>query len=143
MTEIKFYHNAPDRLRAACAVTGKAVAQGRRVLAYAPDEALARHYDHLLWVARPLSFIPHVGGGSSLANRTPVLITTTLAEPAIDDILLNLGPDNLDDIEGFKLLVEIVSQDPADRQAARLKWKFYKERGYPITAYDLARSSDS
>lgn len=142
MTEIKFYHNAPDRLRAACAITGKAVAQGLRVLAYAPDETLARRYDHLLWVARPLSFIPHVAASSPLAERTPVLITTSLAQPATNDVLLNLGPENLEDLSGFKLLVEIVSQDPADRQASRQKWKFYKERGYSITAYDLAKTTD-
>lgn len=143
MTEVKFYHNAPDRLRAACAITGKAVRQGRRIFVYAPDESIARRYDHLLWTAQPLSFIPHVSHTSPLAGRTPVVIAPRLDADGPDDMLLNLGATPPEGIEGFALVVEIVSQDPADRQTARQRWQFYKERGYPITAYDLAKPAES
>lgn len=143
MTEIKFYHNAPDRLRAACAITGKALRQGRRILVFAPDESIARRYDHLLWAAQPLSFIPHVAQGSPLAGRTPVVISHTLDAPGHNDVLLNLSNAEPSAIERFALVVEIVSQEASDRQTARQRWQFYKERGYPITAYDLAKPADS
>jgi len=143
VTEIKFYHNAPDRLRAACVITGKAVRQGRRVLVYAPDASLARQYDHMLWAAQPLSFVPHVSQRSPLAQRTPVVITESLDTPPHQDVLVNLSTEQLAGLDQFKLVVEIVSQAPSDRQTARQRWQFYKERGYPITAYDLAKPADS
>lgn len=143
MTEVKFYHNAPDRLRAACAITGKAVRQGRRIYVLAPDESLARRYDHMLWTAQALSFIPHVVQGSPLASRTPVVIGRDVAAAGHNDVLLNLSDSEPGGLEQFALVVEIVSQDPADRQTARQRWQFYKERGYPIAAYDLAKPADS
>lgn len=143
MTEVKFYHNAPDRLRAACAIAGKAVRQGRRIFVLAPDELLARRYDQMLWAIPALSFIPHVAQGSPLAPRTPIVIGRDLATAGHGDVLLNLSDAEPGGHESFALVVEIVSQDPADRQTARQRWQFYKERGYPIAAYDLAKPADS
>lgn len=139
MTEIKFYHNAPDRLRAACAITGKAVRQGRRIWVYAPDEAVARRYNHMLWSYQALAFVPHVMHQSPLAARTPVVIGPYLDNTPHHDVLLNLGSEDIADFEAFALLVEVVSQDPADRQIARQRWGRYKGRGYAIEAYDLAK----
>lgn len=139
MTEIKFYHNAPDRLRAACAITAKAVRQGRRIWVYAPEESIARRYNHMLWSYQPLSFVPHVMHASPLAARTPVVIASSLSGALHQDVVINLGADHLTDFEAFSLLVEIVSQEPSDRQVARQRWAHYKERGYSIEAYDLAK----
>lgn len=143
MTEIKFYHNAPDRLRAACAITGKALRQGRRILVYAPDASVAQRYDHLLWTAQPLSFIPHVGQNSPLASRTPVVITHSLDAASHHDVLINLSTQEVAEADNFALVVEIVAQETSDRQTARQRWQFYKKRGYPITAFDLAKPAHS
>ena len=47
MTDIRFYHNAPDRLRVACVLTAKASGGGRRVSIFAPDGNVARHFDQI------------------------------------------------------------------------------------------------
>lgn len=142
-TEVKFYHNAPDRLRAACAIAYKAIRQGRRVLVHAPDAALARRFDELLWAAQPLSFIPHVAAESPLAARTPIVIASRLDKPPHTDVLLNLAEsmDSLtpDSFTRFQMLIEIVSTEEGDRQQARRRWQTFKEHGLPITAYDLAK----
>jgi DNA polymerase-3 subunit chi len=149
VTEVKFYHNAPDRLVAACSIAAKAVRQGRRVVVHAPDAALAQRFDNMLWSAQPLSFVPHVTADSPLAARTPVVIATGLDnlpnDGTMSDVLVNLG-DGVNNrlpqgYTRFRMLVEIVSTQEADRQQARQRWQAFKELGLPITAYDLAKTA--
>jgi DNA polymerase III subunit chi len=138
--DIKFYHNAPDRLRAACVVTAKAVQQGLKVIVYAPDGGLARQYDSLLWRAQPQSFVPHVAASSPLAAQTPVVMVHELTNLPYDDMLLNLADDLPTGYDHFRLLVEIVGNDEAGRSAARSRWRFYKEHAHTVQAYDLAKA---
>ena len=70
MTEVCFYHNAPDRLRVACVLAGKAHGNGRRIVVFAPDGGMARQFDQMLWSFQPLAFVPHVAAGSPLAAET-------------------------------------------------------------------------
>lgn len=137
--DVKFYHNASDRLRAACAITAKAVAQGRKIIVYAPDQELAQQYDSLLWRVQPASFVPHVAASSPLAARTPVVMVQTLVDLPYDDVLINLADDLPAGYDRFKLLVEIVASDEAGRSAARSRWRFYKENGHTVQPYDLAK----
>ena len=149
VTEVKFYHNAPDRLAAACSIAAKAVRQGHRVIVHAPDAALAQRFDVMLWSAQPLSFVPHVAADSPLAARTPIIIAAGLDnlpdDETMNDVLMNLG-DGVNNAlpQGytrFRMLVEIVSTHEADRQQARQRWQAFKEQGLPITAYDLAKTA--
>jgi DNA polymerase-3 subunit chi len=39
--------------------------------------------------------------------------------------------------EKFTRLIEVVSQDEADRSLARQRWKQYTERGYALIKHDL------
>ncbi|MBS1208066.1 MAG: hypothetical protein H6R19_464 [Proteobacteria bacterium] len=137
--DVKFYYNAPDRLRAACAITAKAVAQGRKIVVFAPDHGAAQQYDMLLWAAQPLSFVPHVMATSPLVDRTPVVMAQALSNLPHDDVLINLADDLPTGYERFKLLVEIVSGDDTGRDAARQRWRFYKEHQHVVQAYDLAK----
>ncbi|MDQ8022927.1 MAG: DNA polymerase III subunit chi [Moraxellaceae bacterium] len=138
MTEVKFYHNAPDRLAAAAVILTKARRQGRKAVVFAPDEAEARRFDALLWTTPALSFLPHVGQHSKLASRTPIVFARQLADLPHEDLLLNLGGDLPGDFSRFAMLVEVVGRSDAERQPARRRWQFYKEQGYPVTAHDLS-----
>lgn len=136
MTTVRFYYNAPDRLRAAGVIAGKAVAQGHRVVVFAPDAAAARSFDLQLWEQH--AFLPHVSIQSPLAARTPIVITTRLADLPHDDLLLNLADDLPAGFDQFRNLVEIVAGDEAGRLAARSRWRFYKERSHTVQGFDLA-----
>jgi DNA polymerase-3 subunit chi len=147
VTEIKFYHNAPDRLMAACSIATKAVKQGRRVVVLAPDPAVAQRFDSMLWTVQPLSFVPHVAADSPLAARTPIVIASRLDNlPDIEtmrDVLLNLDNDSRppESFTRYNMLVEIVSTEETDRQQARQRWQSFKEQGLNVTAYDLAKTN--
>ncbi|CAN0142091.1 unnamed protein product [Phaeothamnion confervicola] len=138
MTTIDFYFNADDRFEVACRLAGKACAQKKKLLIYVPAAESARRIDNMLWTWQPLSFIPHCQAHDPLAASTPVLITTQASDPPECDVLLNLGDDYPPFFERYPRLLEIVGTGDEERSRGRGRYKFYKERGYPIGNHDLA-----
>lgn len=140
MTSIDFYFNAADRLQVACRLAGKAVSQSRQLLIFAPDAELAQRLDRLLWTTPATGFVPHCRADEPIAGQTPVLISESAVAPTGCDLLLNLAQDCPPHFERFARLLEIVPIDDAERLAGRARYRFYKERGYPISDHDLGRS---
>jgi DNA polymerase-3 subunit chi len=137
MTCIDFYFNAADKLQVACRLAGKAMAQGKRLLIYAPQADTAQRIDRMLWVWQATGFIPHCGAEDPLASETPVLIASAADTDAACEVLLNLAPDTPPAFERYGRLLELVAQDDEDRRAARERYRFYRERGYRIADHDL------
>lgn len=141
MTSVDFYFNAADRLQVACRLAGKALAQGKRLLIYAPQAETAQSIDRLLWTWPATGFVPHCRAGDALAAETPVLIADAAGTAARCDILLNLGRETPPAFERFERLLEVVARDDGDRQAARERYRFYRERGFRVANHDLAGAS--
>lgn len=137
MTSIDFYFNAGDRLQVACRLAGKALAQGKRTLIYAPDAETAQRVDRLLWTWPATGFVPHCALHDPLAAETPVLIGDAPAAGGCE-VLLNLGAATPPGFERFERLLEVVAQDDAGRRAARERYRYYRDRGYKIADHDLA-----
>jgi DNA polymerase III subunit chi len=53
------------------------------------------------------------------------------------EILVHLGEGEAPLFATFSRLIEVVSQDPNDRDLARARVKHYRERGYPINMHDM------
>ena len=144
MTEILFYHGAPDRLQAAAAWLLKAWEQRQPVLVYAPRASDAEQLDRLLWMQPATGFLPHCGADSPLAAETPVVIARSLdavAPLAQDQRLLNLADEVPPGFARFEKLIEIVSVEDSVRLPARDRFKFYRERGYDIQSKDLGKGN--
>ncbi|MBX3619187.1 MAG: DNA polymerase III subunit chi [Rhizobacter sp.] len=145
MTEVSFHFNVPDRMGYACRLLRKAVRQGARVAVSAPGEVLAR-FDKQLWTFEPLDFVPHVRlpPGQPPAARlrdTPVWLSEQVRELPHHEVLLNLGDELVDGFEAFERVIELVSRDEAERQAGRMRWKHYSDRGYTISRHDVAQEA--
>jgi DNA polymerase-3 subunit chi len=138
MTSIDFYFNAEDRLQVACRLAGKALAQGKRTLIYAPDAQTAQRIDRLLWTWPATGFVPHCAQHDPVAAQTPVLIGTEPAAAGGCDVLLNLAAATPPAFERFERLLEVVAREDGERQAARERYRFYRDRGYRIADHDLA-----
>lgn len=141
MTQIDFYTHVDNKLSVACRLTAKAYAQKLRVAVMCADAATAQNFDRMLWAAAPLGFVPHCAVTHELANRTPVVIDHTGAEPVHDEVLLNLCNEWPPVFSRFQRLIEIVSHDDDDRAAARARYKFYRDRGYEIRTHDLSQTA--
>jgi DNA polymerase III subunit chi len=145
VTSIDFYFNAEDRLQVACRLAGKALAQRKRMLVYAPDAELAGRIDRMLWTSPAIGFVPHCAAHDELAPDTPVLIGAEEAletPPAGCALILNLAAECPPHFERFDRLLEIVGLADEERDAGRSRYRFYQQRGYRITSHDLAKSAE-
>jgi DNA polymerase-3 subunit chi len=137
MTRIDFYLDADVRVQVACRVAAKALAQARKVVIYAPDGETARAVDRLLWTTPAIAFVPHVMADHKLAAETPVVIARDAETLTHDDVLVNLDRGEPAAFARFHRLVEIVGRDEDDKQAARSRYRFYRDRGYEIHTHKL------
>lgn len=140
MTSIDFYFNAEDRLQVACRLAAKALKQGSRMLIYAPDAGTAGRLDTLMWTWPATGFLPHCLAQAPLAAETPVLIASGEETPEGCELLLNLGAECPPHFERFARLLEVVSLNDEEKASGRSRYRFYKERGYPIASHDLAQA---
>ncbi|MBS7807632.1 DNA polymerase III subunit chi [Variovorax sp. PCZ-1] len=139
MTSVAFHFNAPGKLAYACRLLRKAAASGSTVAVLADDTLLAK-LDELLWSFSALDFVPH-GRVQHLAEptrqHTPIWLCDTAEQGQGRQVLVNLMHSVPAGFEGFGRVIEVVSQDEADKQSARLRWKHYSERGIQIVRHDL------
>jgi DNA polymerase III subunit chi len=139
--DLAFHFNVPNKLAYACKLLRKATAAGARVAVLTPPEMIAR-LDTELWAFSALDFVAHVRAPctSQVLQRTAVVICADLAELApghLMTVLVNLTQTVPAAFTDFQRVIEVVSQDASDRQAARQRWKHYTELGCEITRHDL------
>ena len=139
MTHIDFHVNAPVKLAYACRLARKGYGSGRHMVFYGADPVLAE-FDRLLWTFSALDFIPHCRARSALANVTPILLAGPADADACThhDLLVNLDKQQPDFFSRFERMIEVVEAETTDLEAGRVRWKFYKDRGYPLDRHDVA-----
>ena len=137
MTEITFYTHADDPLDVARRIAAKAYGQGKQVMIYAPDAAVADAIDRLLWTTPALGFVPHCRDSDALAGETPVLIGTHADALRSADVMINLHVEQPPAFARFERLVEIIGQDEAGLEPGRARYRFYQTRGYALKTHDL------
>ena len=137
VTDIHFYHDAEDRVAAACHFAAKAWRAGRKVVLSTSAGVEARRIDQWLWTFEPLAFVPHVAADSPLAAETPVLIGEPGAHWPHHDVLINLDPAIPPCFEDFQMVVEVVGRSEAERDPARARWRQYKAAGHSVTAHNM------
>jgi DNA polymerase-3 subunit chi len=85
--------------------------------------------------------VPHCASTDALASVTPIIIDYLGQEPLYDQLLINLRSEWPAFFGRFERLIEIVSRDETDREQARERYKFYRDRGYQIRAHDMRASN--
>ena len=143
MTQIDFYTNVADKLNTACRIASKAYSLGRKIMIYCPDADVAKRLDRSLWTLPPTSFVPHCSAGDALASITPIIVDFRGDTPAHDQVLVNLRAEWPPFFGRFERLIEIVSREEEDRQLARERFKFYRDRGYDIRTHDLREEAST
>ena len=138
MTRVDFHFNTPDKLGYACRLLRKVTRAGHRAVVFSDDKETLQAFDQLLWTFSTTDFVPHVMDSSDLAAQTPVVLSSQPSNTGHDDIIVNIGHTTPPDFGRFQRLLELVGQDEQDRIAARDRWRFYRDRGYPIERHDQA-----
>jgi DNA polymerase-3 subunit chi len=139
LTRVDFYI-LPDvdieaQLRFACRLAHRAVAAGQRVHVHVDDLHAGRDFDSLMWEYPEQRFLPHGVAGEPAAAKAPVVIDHR--EPAVgtDELLINLGTSIPTFFGRFERVAEIVVQKARD--VGRDRYKYYRDRGYPLHHHEL------
>lgn len=140
MTRIDFYFNVASKAEVARKLAAKALHAEKHILIFTRDKTRARELDASLWASPQLSFLPHVLCGHPLAAKTPVLIGDDPEKLQRPDVLINITAEIPDCFARFDRLLEIVTEDPLDKEAARNRFRYFRERGYPLEVHDLKAS---
>lgn len=151
MTEIAFHFNVPDKLAYSCRLLRKACASGAQ-LVVTGEPAELEALNQLLWTFSATEFLPHcrttnTGTGNGITNvitlaASPILLAESPKGCAHHGVLVNLGSSIPDEFERFERFIELVTHTDTDRQAARMRWKHYADRGYVMKRHDLAAAGE-
>lgn len=141
MTQVDFYilggQSTGDRFTMACRLTAKAWQQGRRVYLHTNTDAEARHLDRLLWTFRQDSFIPHGMFEHADSELNPVLIGHQEDVGEEHDVLINLASDVPQFFSRFNRVAECIDHDSDIKQTGRVRYSFYRDRGYPLNTHEI------
>lgn len=142
MTRVDFYLlqngvDVEDKMRAACKLADKAFRQGHGVYLHTADDSAAQRLDDLLWTYSDDSFVPHALYRAEPAPPSPVLIGSAPPPPAAHDVLLSLGAEVPEFFSRFERVIELVGSDDADKARSRERFRFYRDRGYPLQTHPV------
>ena len=141
MTKIDFYQiDQDDHLLFTCRLIDKIYQQGHSVHVHTKDHSESESLDDLLWSFRPEHFIPHAICDSEPADEdTPIMISHEIEPSQHDDVLVNLSDHVPDFFSRFRRVAEVVPLAESSRAAARISYKFYKDRGYTLDYHKLSQ----
>lgn len=136
MTQIDFHTKVPDVAAYACRILRIAFNRGAKVVVFDSDESKLAQFDQLLWTFSELDFIPHTFAGTAVASQTPIILTSSDQNLPHHEVILNLALIKPPSFSSFERLVEFVPSEGAALISARERYKFYKDRGYPIKTHE-------
>lgn len=136
MTRIDFHSNVPDKFGYACRLVRKARAARCQVVLLTRDRDDLAVLDQALWTFSEQDFLPHVAADDPLAASTPIILTDSDdKELPHYQILINLSAGTPAHFARFERMFEIISAEEADKAAGRERYRFYQQRGYPLTHF--------
>lgn len=136
MTRIDFHSNVPDKLAYACRLARKARAANFRIVILTKDRTDLTTLDQALWTFSELDFLPHVPVNDPQASVTPIILADSdHDELPHHEILINLSGGTPAHFARFERMFEIIGADDIDKNAGRERYRFYQQRGYPLTHF--------
>ena len=142
MTEIRFYHLTRTPLeRALPALLERALAAGMRSVVIAGSEERVEALNQLLWTYEERSFLPHGSKRDGRAERQPVWLTTEDENlNGATCLVLTDGAASNRVGEYQRCLDLFDGQDPTAVEAARARWKAWKEAGHALSYWQQDES---
>ncbi|WP_144395453.1 DNA polymerase III subunit chi [Pleionea sediminis] len=141
MTQVEFYIIEDDKpksaFRRSIALIQNAYSQKKRIFIHTGSRRDAEHIDELLWTQEPSSFLPHLMSGEADGINPPIEIGYGQLPNVRPDVLINLS-DNVPEFHGqFEKVIEFAHGDDEQKEKARARFKFYRDRGYPLKHFNL------
>ena len=136
MTRVEFFFNVDDKLAKTSELCEKALAKGRELMVFTPGAAMNEAVQAALWQYSATSFLAS-SDHAALMPQSPITVSHEHESLSKDDVLINLHDQHPPFFSRFRYLVELVGSGEDDKAAARLKFRFYRDRGYDIKSTDV------
>lgn len=141
MSQVDFYVLPTDALDArldfACKLCEKAWRLGHKVYLHCEDADQRAQLDQRLWQFKGEAFVPH--DLAEVDANAVVVLGLGNDAGSHADLLINLGGEVPGFVGNFQRVAEIVVEEPAIREAARERFRFYREQGYALHNHRLQR----
>jgi DNA polymerase III subunit chi len=136
MTRVEFFFNVADKPQKIVELASSAVRKGRRLFVYTDVPSTTQQLQDYLWGHAATSFLPNCTTQEAWLAQTPIVVDHQATQLPHDDLLINLQATHPAFFSRFRRLIEIVGTDETDKVAARVRYKFYRDRGYEIRTFD-------
>lgn len=135
MTDIGFYHLTRTPLANALPkLLERVLAAGKRALVRAGSTERVEFLNGALWTYDPASFLPHGTVREGDAPDQPIWLSAGEGNPNGAQVLILTDGVEAGDLSGWERCLEMFDgNDPAAVEAARARWKAYKEAGHALT----------
>ncbi|MCO7225367.1 DNA polymerase III subunit chi [Pleionea sp. CnH1-48] len=136
MTKVEFYILQDEKphaaFRRAVELIQNVYNDNKRVFVHTQDQRAAERMDELLWTHEANSFLPHLISGEASGLLPPIQIGYGQEPEIRPDVLINLS-DEIPRFHGqFATVVEFAHGDEDTKAKARERFKYYRDRGYPL-----------
>jgi DNA polymerase-3 subunit chi len=142
MTRVYFYFNVVNKQQTIAEMVNAGITKRREITISLESQEAANQLGEFLWHATDSCFLPNVAVNHEMALLTPVHLHWRDAPLHQDDMLINLNSTEPLFYSRFRHLIELVGTDEADKAAARIRFKFYRDRGYEIKTTDDAQQKN-
>lgn len=146
MTKVNFYRVQGDLeavLALSCRLVEQAWQQDIDALIYTTEEQTAALMSDRLWDWSASSFLPHRRETTGPENIQ--ILTGPADGPHVEQameqhhgLLLNLAGETPNWFARFEVLCEFVHGDETQVASKRDRYRFYKDRGYPLQYHDMS-----
>ena len=137
MTNIKFFFNVESKIDLVFSLLPERLNKKRTSLIYCSNDIQLNHLSDKLWGHSSDSFFPHEENNHHNLNKI------TLSNKSIewmDDTIINISSLMVDGFNRYLNLFEIVSIDEEDKKLARIRFQYFKDRGYNIQSIDAKKA---
>lgn len=136
MTEIGFYlldKPSESGLDATLPkVVQTVIKRGLKIVLRCENQERLEKLDQLFWSYEPTSFLAHVKEGEEGADKANLYLTTSEENPLDADVLITLSGLENNDFSQFSRVLDMFEHTDAQKDAARKRWKEFKDKGYPL-----------
>ncbi len=142
MARVDFAFGAADKLSQACLTTLRQYLAGQKMVVFCSDLPRLKAFDQKLWSVDDAAFVPHVMADDPLALQTPIILASdnleqVLAQAPQGAWLLNLDDQCPPSLGDLTRILEIVSDEDADKAGARARWRTYQLAGHDLRSHRL------
>lgn len=140
--DIRFYHLTATPLeRALPQLLEKALGAGFHAVVKVADEAALDALNTQLWTYNPNSFLPHGGEKDGHASAQPIYLTRAEENPNGAKLLAVTDGSTSSAPESYERVLDLFDgSDENAVQAARTRWKTYKDAGYALQYWQQTES---